>query len=444
MDIKRDVTRIEPWLGASFDCECGKKHEVPIRKVEIGEQALQALASFCREQSWSSVALAADDHTWKAAGSKVRQLLEDEGIRVHVCLLAPDAHGELAADERAIVQLLLQLPEDAQAVLAVGSGTIHDIVRFVCHKTARAFVSVPTAASVDGFASVGAPLVLGGFKQTINAVAPVAIFADTAVLAAAPREMAAAGLGDMLGKYTSLADWQLGRILLDEHWCPVTAGMTKHAVDRAVELVPGVREGQPEALGGLMEALLLSGIAILLIGHSRPASGSEHHLSHFWEMRFLERNRKALLHGAKVGAATVLMAGRYEAVRSLPQAEALAQIAAARPLTAEETRADISRVYGAIAPQVLRENGLADGSAGSAPTAEQLAAAVSARWGDVLAAAEQVPPPEQVAAWLAAAHGPTTPGELGIEPALVEEALDYAQYVRSRFTVLRLGNWVLK
>ncbi|KRE83838.1 hypothetical protein ASG89_12020 [Paenibacillus sp. Soil766] len=114
--------------------------------------------------------------------------------------------GEVAADEQAIVQLMVDTSLTSKELIAVGSGTIHDIVRFVSHRTKRPFLSVPTAPSVDGFASVGAPLIVRGFKKTIPCSAPEAIFADLGLLAAAPQAMIAAGVGDMLGKHKACVD----------------------------------------------------------------------------------------------------------------------------------------------------------------------------------------------------------------------------------------------
>ena len=196
-------------------------------------------------------------------------------------------------------------------MLAVGSGTIHDVVRFVCSHTNRIFVSVPTAASVDGFTSVGAPIIVDGFKQTVPAIAPAAIFADLDVLSAAPQRMTAAGFGDMLGKFTSLADWRFSAEMAGEPFCPLAYELTERALQQCMAAVDEIAAGTPRGVEALMEALLLSGWSMLLVGHSRPASGGEHHLSHHWEMAYLKEGRRQLLHGAKVGVACALLAKLY-------------------------------------------------------------------------------------------------------------------------------------
>jgi glycerol-1-phosphate dehydrogenase [NAD(P)+] len=290
---------------------------------------------------------------------------------------------------------------------------------------------------VDGFASTGAPLIVRGFKQTIPACSPEAIFADLGILAAAPRAMIAAGFGDLLGTFTSLADWRLGRLLLDEPYCPLAAETTMRGLNLCLENVEEIASGSPRGVGLLMEGLLLSGIAMLMVGNSRPASGSEHHLSHFWEMRYLQEGRRAELHGAKVGVACVLMAGLYQTLRHMPLRDVEAALNAYAPPARAEEEARITRAFGPIAPQVVREN-LAEGAA--APLSP---CAVEERWREVRAIADSVPEPERLAAWLARAGGPATPEDLGIAPDLVAESLSSAMYVRNRFTVLRLARMVL-
>ncbi|MDQ0890520.1 glycerol dehydrogenase-like iron-containing ADH family enzyme [Paenibacillus sp. V4I9] len=174
---------------------------------------------------------------------------------------------------------------------------------------------------------------------------------------------------------------------------------------------------------------------MLLVGHSRPASGAEHHLSHYWEMVLLQQRRRALLHGAKVGVATVLMAQRYQALQGLTADEAAARLAQGH-VPSELTDAErIRQVYGDMAEMVIAENFPANGTA---VDAQALKARIAEKWGDVQAIARAVPAPAQLIAWLEAVQGPVTPEQLGVEPELVEASLQDALFVRNRFTILRL------
>ncbi|MBO7744780.1 sn-glycerol-1-phosphate dehydrogenase [Paenibacillus sp. MWE-103] len=335
--------------------------------------ALAKVAPYLKARGCASVGLVADANTWAAAGERLAESLREAGIAHAVVRVKPDGQGDVIADERTIVQVLLETPKEARAILAVGSGTIHDVVRFVCAQTDRAFVSVPTAASVDGFTSVGAPIITGGFKQTVPAIAPEAIFADLDVLAAAPRRMTAAGFGDMLGKFTSLADWRFSAEQAGEPFCPLAYELTEQALTRCLEAVDEIASGSARGVEVLMEALLLSGWSMLLVGHSRPASGGEHHLSHHWEMAYLKEGRRQLLHGAKVGVAAVMLAKLYR---------------------------------------------------------ERLAGAYPAVFGDL-------PDAERLRTWLRQAGGPSDPGDIGLTEALIGESLREAYLLRDRYTGLK-------
>lgn len=433
---------IEPWLNSVTDCECGQRHVVALRKVAIEAGALQQVPDYIKERGIRHATLIGDARTLAVAGERLAELLRQSGIACAVCRIDDNERGEVIADEQAIVQLLLGTPPETEALVAVGAGTLHDIVRFAAHRTGRPFVSVPTAPSVDGFASAGAPLIVRGFKRTIPACSPEAIFADLDVLAAAPQEMIAAGFADLLGKYTSLADWRLGRLLMQERYCPLAADVTAKGLKLCVERAGDIAAALPHGVGRLMEGLILSGISMLMMGHSRPASGSEHHLSHFWEMRWLREKRRAQLHGAKVGVACVRMAELYRRIREMPPEEAASRLRHYEPPTQEEEIARIRRAFGSIWPEVVKENfpaGTAGAPSVAAGCSDPTARDVERNWPGIVDIAESVPTPSQLADWLRQAGGPVSTEQLGIEDGLVQESLASAFYVRNRYTVLRLN-----
>jgi glycerol-1-phosphate dehydrogenase [NAD(P)+] len=435
-----NLSRVEDWLNRGFHCDCGQEHAVSLKKFVLERGAIQSIPEYLIGAGMNHIILVADDLTFAAAGAAVAEALEPGGVHVSLCILSGNDKKEVVAGEQEIVQLMLKLRPDTQAIIAVGSGTIHDIVRFVCYAAKRVFLSVPTAPSVDGFSSVGAPLLIQGFKQTIPACAPEAIFADLDVLCNAPQVMLAAGFGDMLGKFTSLADWELGRLIHDEYYCPLSADMTRAGLQLCIDNIEGIRDRSEAGVRGLMNGLILSGIAMLLIGNSRPASGGEHHLSHYWEMRFIQEERKALLHGAKVGVACLLMASLYAKLNKLEAKDAEALIQHTDVSSEEEDQATIQTAYGAIANQVILEN-FPGGKAQSSSQA-QLKQTVLEHWAEIVDIAKQVPSPLQLSEWLAQAGGPVTVEQLGVEQDLVEESLRNAMFVRNRYTVMRLNRWL--
>jgi len=203
------------------------------------------------------------------------------------------------------------LPEDADLILAVGSGTINDLCKFISTRNHRDYMIYATAPSMDGFTSTGAALTLNHVKTTVDVHGPVAVIGDTEILASAPMEMISAGLGDTLGKYTALADWKLAHLINGEYYCEEIVHMVEAALASVRELSGKLRQRDPDAAEALTKTLVLTGLAMTFADCSRPASGCEHHLSHFWEMRYQMEGRKPVLHGIKVGIGLVTILKLY-------------------------------------------------------------------------------------------------------------------------------------
>ena len=162
------------------------------------------------------------------------------------------------------------------------------------------YIIVGTAPSMDGYASSVSPMIYDGYKITYEAVAPMAIIGDTDVLCAAPEQMIAAGFGDMLGKLTARLDWVLAREVIGEHYCPTVAAMMARAVDKCLAQAEGLSRREPEAIVGLMEGLILSGIAMQMLGYSRPASGAEHHIAHYFEMKAMREGSEMCIRDSAI------------------------------------------------------------------------------------------------------------------------------------------------
>ncbi|ANS77359.1 glycerol-1-phosphate dehydrogenase [Paenibacillus yonginensis] len=367
--------------------------DIPLDYISLEKGSLNKLAPYVMKAGYRHPLIVADRNTYEAAGRAVEAELGGLGCAVTLCLIQPDATGDCIADEKSLVELLLAVtPGTTDCLLAVGSGTIHDIVRFAASKTGIPFLSVPTAPSVDGFTSKCAPLMIRGVKQTVLAAAPKAIFADLDILTRAPQELVAAGFGDMLGKFTSLFDWKFSSLTADEPYNQRAAQITEAALQDCVMHADAIGRRTEEGIRVLMNALIESGVAMLLFGQSHPASGAEHHLSHYWEMSYLKRGRKALLHGAKVGVASAEISRLYHDAVDRAQ-------------------------YPGDEPEQLLCHG--------AQVREWLAA---------------VPSAPEIRRLLELAGGPSSLDELGIEDELFAESLREAHKLRSRHTLLRALN----
>src|SRR5208283_4306859 len=344
--------------------------------------------------------------------------------------------GEVVADAHHLLRVFLASGGTDLAFVSVGSGTITDITRFVSHRTGGSFISVPTAPSVDGYTSIGAPLIVDGIKTTANAHAPLAIFADLAALCAAPQRMIAAGFGDMLGKHTSVADWRLAHLLWDLPYDESIAERSLRAVQACEEHAAQIAAASADGVRSLMEALIESGYCMLDFGSSLPASGSEHHFSHFWEMKFLREGKPAILHGAKVGVATILVAGLYERLRRISREQAAALLKDSRLPAREEEMQRIRSVYGPLASELI------DTQAPFLSMSEldyaRLKQKILDRWGDIQEIARQVPGPAHMTELLHAAGGPVTAAELGLTEDERVLAQTMSHYLRPHFTVPKL------
>jgi glycerol-1-phosphate dehydrogenase [NAD(P)+] len=269
----------------------------------IDDAALEYLVGYVAREQWTNPFVVMDVNTADVAGANVVAELGRAGISVRHHTYQ-ESSG-LLADELGVGRLEAALQSSTSDVLiAVGSGVITDLTRFVAHSRGMSFISVPTAASMDGYASGVAAMEFHGMKTTSIAVAPSAIFADPRVIASAPQVMTRSGVGDLLGKASAHIDWRLSHELFGEDLCEVVERrVTEPMVDVANhvhEIVGRSRASTAQLLRGLVE----SGIAMAMIGSSRPASGCEHHASHFWDLLAQRGQHHHAPHGLQVGFAT--------------------------------------------------------------------------------------------------------------------------------------------
>ena len=403
--------------------------------IYIGENAADQLIKYCHEHQKDKLMLVADENTYAAAGESLEAKLKEARFDVKTALLTGE---EIIATERYFIDVMMQTGPEKRAYIAVGSGSITDITRFVSYHTRSGFIAFPTAASVDGYTSAGAPSVIVGFKKTVMCHSPEAVFGDLAVLSAAPQVMTASGFGDMLGKYIALADWQLGHLLWDEPFDAEICGRVQTALQSCVDHAEDIGQASMEGLQLLLDGLIESGFCMLDFNGSRPASGAEHQVSHHLEMKLLEQNRPAVLHGAKVGASTVIMAGLYDKLRRMSREEALEKLEGAELTPAEAHREAIRAAYPAIADKVMAEQ--TKFLAMTEADFDQLKHKIANHWAEIQAIAATVPTPDQVSAWLTQVGGATTLQALGFGDAEIAEAVKNAHYLRDRFNVDKLGH----
>ena len=205
-------------------CGCGKNHHIEVKEILIEEGAVEKLEEAMSDgflKEYISPLLICDTNTCKVT----EEIMEDIYDRCQVLVLDAD---DLKADQHAVEIVENYMDEDIDLILAVGSGTIHDISRYVASQYKIPFVSVPTAASGDGFVSTTAVMIFNGIEEEVPAAVPVALYADTDIFANAPAGLNAAGAAE-------LSDDKISLSLIEE--------------------------GDPEACEKLMYALIKSGFS---------------------------------------------------------------------------------------------------------------------------------------------------------------------------------------
>ena len=302
------------------------------------------------------VGLVADENTFAAAGESLLQHLQSAGRRVlktHVFPGKPRLHPDIE-----YVEHLVDVLRDNDLVpIAVGSGVINDLTKLAAQRLGRPYAVVGTAASMDGYTAFAAAITHHGVKKVDPCPAPRALIADLDIIAAAPRGMSAAGFGDLLGKYSALADWRIAQELGIEPIEPISWGLMEQGLPGWTGNPEGVRSGDREALRGLVEGLVIAGLAMQIASSTRAASGSEHLFSHLWEMQGLTHNGENVPHGIQVGLGTIASSALLEWLLSLDLTRLpLDAISQAWP-TAEQVEAEVRSAHpaGPQADQAVAE-----------------------------------------------------------------------------------------
>ena len=337
-----------------------------------------------------------------------------------------DSRG-LHATEVSTAELSRRMPPDTRVLIAVGSGSIHDITRFCAARHGLKFVSVPTAASVDGFCSTVAAMTWEGYKKTVSAVAPELVVADTDIIRAAPAYLTASCVGDMLGKYIALSDWRIAHAVTGEHFCPVIYDIMRKAADTVMQNCRATLAGDEDAFEAVVYGLLMSGLAMQMMGNSRPASGAEHHISHLIETRpaGLSVDGDAL-HGEKVGVGTVLCAREYKRLAEIEDIEP--HLAPYAPID----RVWMRKFFGERLFAACDAENKDDCLAAVTPRA------IADRWGEVRNIICEIPDPEEIYGALAALGGKKRLSDIGVDEALLPTLLDASPVIRNRLTLMRM------
>lgn len=402
------------------DCGCGMDHRCGIHDIRIGSGLVTQVGEILRENGFPRRLLLIGDRDTLAAAAGIEESLTGFEVTRH-------CYDTLRVATMDDVRLVEDYLDRVDAVVAVGAGSIHDPSRLACARRNKPLCLFATAPSMDGFASYNAPIVDGGFKTTHAAKCPEVIIADTKILAAAPKALKSAGFGDMISKYIALIDWQVSHLVTGEAYCPRVAELTRTAVDRLMTMADRVTLEDEETAAAVLESLLMTGIAMSFTRTSRPGSGTEHILAHYWECIELLEGKIPNFHGEDVGVATLLTLREYE------------DLASRETVTAHPEVNDwdaVYKAYGPLAGDVRKLNTPDTITDGIDPRV------IEEKWPEIRAIVRSVPDYDACYRAMKAAGCKTTIAEIGKDPAFVAESLLYHPYMRRRLSLRRVARMV--
>ena len=398
-------------------CACGREHTMETRAAVIEPGCLFEFEKYMAEFGVTGKRCALYGENSYAATADRHPRAEQQ--------IVLDPTG-LHANEISTAEVLAKLEGDVEVIVAVGSGTIHDIARFCAHERGIRFVSCPTGASVDGFCSTVAAMTWYGFKKTLPAVAPEIVLADTEIIKNAPMELVRSGVGDIMAKYTALADWKMAHVLTNELLCEEIYSIMQRAVDTVMQSVPGIVRGEESAYADVTYALIMSGIAMQMMGNSRPASGAEHHISHMIEMEPEAFPVKfPAMHGEKTGVSSLIAVREYKRLAKIE--DITPYITDYAPIPEEHFR----KFFGErLADSLMKEN---ENDCLAKVSREKL----SASWGELRRIIDELPTEEYLYGLLEMLDAKRDLASIGVEESELPVLLKNSPLVRNRLTLMR-------
>lgn len=410
------------------------------RSLRIDSGVRHATAElFETEFGRTPAVIVADTNTFAAAGRDVLESFRSRGLTCDAPFVFDDPN--LYAEYRYVDQLLAALGERGTAIpVAVGSGTINDLVKLVAHRLGRPYLAVATAASMDGYTAFGASITKDQLKQTFDCPAPTAVLADLDVIASAPEGLNASGYADLAAKVTAGADWivadALGIEPIDEPaWKLVQDGLREWIGQPA-----GVRGRDPEVLRRLTTGLMMGGFAMQRTRTSRPASGAEHQFSHLWDMQHHTYQGQPPSHGFKVGIGTLASVALYEQLLAEPLDRLDVEAICDRWPNRETLQTEARRRFETAE---LIECAVRESTAKYVERSElrEQLLRLQQVWPDLKARlTAHLPSFKTLQGWFREAGCPAQPEEIGISRSRLIESYRQAAFIRRRFTVLDLAS----
>lgn len=430
MKMYETTQSVEKYLNVELECDCGRTHFAPIKAMNVSSGAINSLPKYVREFGYSHPYILCDKITYDIAGRRCEELLKADGADVSVLVIR-----HLGFDEATLGEIVINKPENCDLMIGCGTGSITDMTRYASFKLNLPCFTVATAAPMDGFSASVGIMNVNNLKATMPAHSTEVIIGDTDILKGAPYRMTVAGFADLVGKVNALNDWKLDRIVNNGHFCQSIYAMVSDYVEDLLNKTGRLHDRDPEAIGDVMSALLLTGATISLYGNSRPISGAEHHMSHYWEVLGDQRGKPYAMHGEQVAVGTVMALMLIEELKAA-DVDFSAAREAAKKYDSEEWKENIRRAYGNAADAIIE----LEAKAGKNETEGRLRriSAIEENWSRIKETLESVCSSEYMRTVFAEVGCPCSPKEIGVSAEMLKDTFLYCKETRDRYTVFQL------
>ncbi len=416
-----------------FECGCGRTHRGDTKHVLIEKGAVRYLPELLKELGASHPFVLSGHDTFEAGGKNVERVLNEAGISFTEYVLP---NSPVPATEETVGSVVMHFDYDCDVIIGVGSGVINDTGKIMARAVNLPYMIVATAPSMDGFASATSSMERDGLKVSLDSKAAWAVIGDLDILCNAPQHMLLSGVGDILAKYVSLAEWKIAELTVDEYYCPTIAAMVQESLDKVMKAAPGLLKRNPDAVRAVMEGMVLAGMAMKYAGLSRPASGMEHYFSHIWDMRALAfPEARSDLHGIQCGIGTLYSLKIYDYLRNVvPDKEhALMTV---RKFSVENWNTQLRAFIGPGAEAMI-EGETRQGKYDEAKHAKRLIRILD-RWEEIQSILHDMPTHDEVMENMEKLGAPVSAGYLGYSDETVRTTFEMTKDIRDKYIGSRL------
>lgn len=400
-------------------------------KVTLTESLIEALSVLMIKKSLTNITTILDSNTYPSIGAAVHKALTEKGITNRNIILSGT---EVIPNEYTIMSVLVDIELQTEAIIAIGSGTITNIARFVSHRLKIPFIVIPTAPSMDGYTGHYSSIFIRGFKRNISCHPPLQILTSPSILANAPQRLIVAGFGTVMGMICTIADWKLAKLLADDFPAEEIVSKTEAICSKIVEKAIPISRREATAISDLFLSLVqLEKIKTVNPG-STTLYGSSHQIADFLEMREQVNGKSGIPYGIKLAVGSLLSANWYHSLKTMSKETVKKQ-----PLQLpayEELGLELVSFLGEPGYLMLERN--TSLSTMDTIKIKHIRNRLFEHWEEVQQIAEDVPKPKELLALLKRAGGPTNLKELGLSGEDVQQAGKLCHCVHNAFTIRTL------